>query len=288
MHSLTDINYIKDLLRRNNFKFSKSLGQNFLVNPEVCPQMAEYAVTDENMGVIEIGAGVGVLTKELAKLAKKVVSIELDTGLLPILGETLGEFENIEIINEDVLKADLHKIIKEHFGDMKVAVCANLPYYITSPVIMKLLESRLPLENITVMVQKEAADRLCAEVGSRAAGAVTVSVDYYSEAEKLFDVFRDSFIPSPKVDSAVIQLSVRKEPAIDIADEKLFFRMVKAAFAQRRKTALNSLSAGMSIPKEKIARAINNAGFRPDLRAESLSMEDLAKLSNAIYEVENA
>lgn len=288
MHSLTDINYIKDLLRRNNFKFSKSLGQNFLVNPEVCPQMAEYAVTDENMGVIEIGAGVGVLTKELAKLAKKVVSIELDTGLLPILGETLGEFENIEIINEDVLKADLHKIIKEHFGDMKVAVCANLPYYITSPVIMKLLESRLPLENITVMVQKEAADRLCAEVGSRTAGAVTVSVDYYSEAEKLFDVFRDSFIPSPKVDSAVIQLKVRKEPEINISDEKLFFRMVKAAFAQRRKTALNSLSAGMSIPKEKIAQAINNAGFRPDLRAESLSMEDLAKLSNAIYEVENA
>ncbi len=288
MHSLTDINYIKDLLRRNNFKFSKSLGQNFLVNPDVCPQMAEYAVTDENMGVIEIGAGVGVLTKELAKLAKKVVSIELDTALLPILGETLGEFENIEIINEDVLKADLHKIIKEHFGDMKVAVCANLPYYITSPVIMKLLESRLPLENITVMVQKEAADRLCAEVGSRTAGAVTVSVDYYSEAEKLFDVFRDSFIPSPKVDSAVIQLCIRKEPEIEIADEKLFFRMVKAAFAQRRKTALNSLSAGMSIPKDKIAQAIKNAGFRPDLRAEALSMEDLAKLCNAIYEVENA
>ena len=240
------------------------------------------------MGVIEIGAGVGVLTKELAKLAKKVVSIELDTALLPILGETLGEFENIEIINEDVLKADLHKIIKEHFGDMKVAVCANLPYYITSPVIMKLLESRLPLENITVMVQKEAADRLCAEVGSRTAGAVTVSVDYYSEAEKLFDVFRDSFIPSPKVDSAVIQLCVRKEPEIEIADEKLFFRMVKAAFAQRRKTALNSLSAGMSIPKDKIAQAIKNAGFRPDLRAEALSMEDLAKLCNAIYEVENA
>jgi len=288
MRELTNINYIKELLNKNNFRFSKSLGQNFLVNPSVCPDMADYAVWDENMGVIEIGTGVGVLTAELAKRAKKVVAIELDMSLMPILSETLAEFDNITIINDDVLKADLNKIIEEHFDGMKVCVCANLPYYITSPVIMKLLESKLPLENITVMVQREAADRLCAEVGSRNSGAVTVCVDYYSEAQKLFNVSKGSFIPSPKVDSAVIQLQVRKEPEISLKDEKLFFKMVKAAFGQRRKTIPNSISSGLGMSKEEITNAVVEVGLKPTARAEELNMEELAALANKLYEVKNA
>lgn len=288
MRELTNINYIKELLNKNNFRFSKSLGQNFLVNPSVCPDMADYAVWEDNMGVIEIGTGVGVLTKELALRAKKVVAIELDLSLMPILSETLADFDNITIINEDVLKADLEKIIKEHFEGMKVCVCANLPYYITSPVIMKLLESKLPLENITVMVQREAADRLCAEVGSRNSGAVTVCVDYYSEAQKLFNVSKGSFIPSPKVDSAVIQLKIRKEPEITLKDENLFFKMVKAAFGQRRKTIPNSISSGLGMSKEEITNAVVEVGLKPTARAEELSMEELAMLANKLYEVKNA
>ena len=205
MYNLTDIGTIKDILGRHGFHFSKALGQNFIVNPSVCPRMAEESGIDENCGVIEIGAGIGVLTAELAKRAKKVVCVELDTRLLPILAETLADFDNIEIINQDVLKTDLAALIKEKFEGMPVYVCANLPYYITSPVIMTLLESRLPIEAITVMVQKEAAQRLCAAVGSRLSGAVTVAVDYYAKAEKLFDVSAGSFMPAPKVDSCVIR-----------------------------------------------------------------------------------
>ena len=285
MQNLSDIAVVKDLLSRHGFKFSKALGQNFLINPTVCPRMAEACGADESTGVIEVGPGFGVLTAELAKKAKKVVSIELDERLLPVLDETLSEFDNVKIINADVLKVDLKKIIEEEFGGMKVAVCANLPYYITSPVIMHLLESRLPIENLTVMVQKEAAQRLCAPVGSREAGAVTVAVDYYSDAKKAFDVSAGSFMPAPKVDSSVIKLDIRKQPPVELKDEKLFFRMVKAVFAQRRKTAANSISAGMSLPKEKVYAAIANAGYPETVRAESFTMEELAVLANSIYDV---
>ena len=285
MYNLTDIGTIKDILGRHGFHFSKALGQNFIVNPSVCPRMAEESGIDENCGVIEIGAGIGVLTAELAKRAKKVVCVELDTRLLPILDETLADFDNIEIINQDVLKTDLAALIKEKFEGMPVYVCANLPYYITSPVIMTLLESRLPIEAITVMVQKEAAQRLCAPVGSRLSGAVTVAVDYYAKAEKLFDVTAGSFMPAPKVDSAVIRMDIRKEPEIQISDEELFFRMVHAAFGQRRKTAANSISAGSGIPKDAVIRAIEECGFEPSVRAEGLSMEELAKLSEKIGEL---
>lgn len=285
MQNLSDASVVKDLLSRHGFKFSKALGQNFLINPTVCPRMAEVCGADENTGVIEVGPGFGVLTAELAKKAKKVVSIELDERLLPVLDETLAEFNNVKIINADVLKVDLKKIIEEEFGGMKVAVCANLPYYITSPVIMHLLESRLPIENLTVMVQKEAAQRLCAPVGSRDAGAVTVAVDFYSDAKKAFDVSAGSFMPAPKVDSSVIKLDIRKQPPIELKDEKLFFRMVKAVFAQRRKTAANSISAGMSLPKEKVYAAIANAGYPETVRAESFTMEELAVLANSIYDV---
>lgn len=285
MQNLSDISVVKDLLSRHGFKFSKALGQNFLINPTVCPRMAEVCGADENTGVIEVGPGFGVLTAELAKKAKKIVSIELDERLLPVLDETLSEFDNVKIINADVLKVDLRKIIEEEFSGMKVAVCANLPYYITSPVIMHLLESRLPIENLTVMVQKEAAQRLCAPVGSRDAGAVTVAVDFYSDAKKAFDVSAGSFMPAPKVDSSVIKLDIRKQPPIELKDEKLFFRMVKAVFAQRRKTAANSISAGMSLPKDTVYSAIANAGYPETVRAESFTMDELAVLANAIYDV---
>lgn len=285
MQNLSDISVVKDLLNRHGFKFSKALGQNFLINPTVCPRMAEACGADENTGVIEVGPGFGVLTAELAKRAKKVVSIELDERLLPVLDETLAEFDNVEVINSDVLKVDLHKLIEEKFSGMKVAVCANLPYYITSPVIMHLLESKLPVENITVMVQKEAAQRLCAPVGSRDAGAVTVAVDYYADAEKIFDVSAGSFMPAPKVDSSVIRLNVRKQPPIDLSDEKMFFRMVKAVFAQRRKTAANSISAGMSLPKETVYKAIEAAGYSENVRAESFTLNELASLANEIFTV---
>ncbi|MBE6819436.1 MAG: 16S rRNA (adenine(1518)-N(6)/adenine(1519)-N(6))-dimethyltransferase RsmA [Ruminococcaceae bacterium] len=282
MYNLTDIGTIKDILGRHGFHFSKALGQNFIVNPYVCPRMAEESGIDETCGVIEIGAGIGVLTAELAKRAKKVVCVELDTRLLPILAETLADFDNIEIINQDVLKTDLAALIEEKFEGMPVYVCANLPYYITSPVIMTLLESRLPIESITVMVQKEAAQRLCAPVGSRLSGAVTVAVDYYAEAQKLFDVSAGSFMPAPKVDSAVIRMDIRKNPEIEITDEALFFRMVHAAFGQRRKTAANSISAGSGIPKDVVIKAIEECGFEPSVRAEGLTMQELSQLSEKI------
>ena len=285
MLELTDIGTIKALLARHGFHFSKALGQNFIVNPSVCPRMADESGIDSESGVIEIGAGIGVLTAELAKRAKKVVCIELDSKLLPILDETLADFDNIEIINADVLKTDLAALIEEKFGGMPVYVCANLPYYITSPVIMTLLESRLPLKAVTVIVQREAAQRLCAPVGSRLSGAVTVAVDYYAEARKLFDVSAGSFMPAPKVDSSVIRLDIREKPGIEVSDEKLFFSMVHAAFSQRRKTASNSISSGTGIPKAVVAEAIERCGFPPSVRAESMTAEQLAALCEALNEL---
>ena len=282
MQDLSNINTIKEILSAHGFTFSKSLGQNFLINPTVCPRMAEACGADENTGVIEIGAGIGVLTAELAKRAKKVVSLELDTRLIPVLAGTLEDFDNVEVLNADVLKTDLHELIASRFAGMRVVVCANLPYYITSPVIMYLLESRIPIDAVTVMVQKEAAARLCAPVGSRDAGAVTVAVNYYADAKKLFDVSAGSFMPAPKVDSSVIRLDIRPDPPVEISDEKFFFRVVKAAFGQPRKTASNSLSAGLGIPKDKINAAIEAAGLPASVRAESLGMENLARLSECI------
>lgn len=285
MERLSDIGEIKRILSAHGFTFSKAMGQNFLINPSVCPRMAENCGADSEKGVIEIGPGIGVLTNELCKVAKKVVAIELDTRLLPVLEETLSEHDNVKVINSDVMKVDLHKLIKEEFGDMDVVVCANLPYYITSPIIMKLLEDKLPISALTVMVQKEAADRLCAKVGSRESGAVTVAVNYYSEAQKLFGVSRGSFMPAPNVDSAVIRLDVSKEPRIEVEDEKLFFRMVKAAFGQRRKTISNSVVSGLGLSKESFRAACEEAGVSPTARAEALTMEELGRLANAICNI---
>ena len=285
MERLSDIGEIKRILGKHGFTFSKAMGQNFLVNPSVCPRMAEFSGADENTGVIEIGPGIGVLTNELCKIARKVVSVELDTRLMPVLAETLAEHENFKVINADVMKVDLHKLIEEEFAGMDVVVCANLPYYITSPIIMKLLEDKLPIKALTVMVQKEAADRLCAEVGSRESGAVTVAVNYYSEAEKLFGVSRGSFMPAPNVDSAVIKLNVAEKPRVDVKDEKLFFRMVKSAFGQRRKTISNSITSGLSISKDAFKTACENAEISPTARAEALTLEELARLANAICDI---
>lgn len=278
MQNLSDIRVIRAVMEKHGFNFSKALGQNFLINPSVCPRMAEMCGVDENSGVIEVGTGVGVLTAELAKKAKKVVAIELDTRLLPVLQETLCDFDNIEVVNADVMKVDLHELIKEKFGNMKVFVCANLPYYITSPVITMLLESNLPIEAVTVMIQKEAADRLLTPVGSRESGAITVCTNYYSVPTQLFNVSRGSFMPAPNVDSTVIRLDIRKEPAVKVSDEKKFFRIVKAAFAQRRKTVVNSVSSSLGISKAEIISALENAGLDLNIRAEKLTMENFAAL----------
>ncbi len=282
MRNLSDINVIKSVMGKHGVTFNKGLGQNFLVDPEVCPAMAEAAGLDENTCAIEIGPGVGVLTAELAKRAGKVLSFEVDKRLLPVLDETLSDFNNVEIINEDVMKADLPKIIEEKCKGMEIAVVANLPYYITSPIIMLLLESKLPIKSITVMVQKEAADRLCAEVGSRDGGAVTVAVSYYAESEKLFFVPKESFLPPPKVNSEVIRLTVRKEPPVKVHNEEFFFKLVKAAFSQRRKTAENSISAGLGVNKNVVADALQQVDLEKTVRAEKLTMEDFANLEKIL------
>lgn len=280
--NLSDINTVRSLLQKNGFTFKKSLGQNFLINPDVCPEMAA-AACDKNTGVIEIGPGIGVLTAELSARAKRVVAIELDERLKKILPVTLSECDNVEVKYGDVMKTDLKGLIAEKFADCdRVAVCANLPYYITSPIVMGLLESRLPIDSITVMVQKEAAERLCAEVGTREAGAVSVAVSYYSEPEILFEVKRDSFMPPPKVDSAVIKLNIRNNPPIAVKDEAKFFRLVKASFAQRRKTLVNTLSNTLSIDKEDIKKALSTLGLSETVRGERLTLEELAELSNLI------
>ena len=286
MSSLSDIGTIKDIMQRHGFSFSKGLGQNFLVNPSVCPRMAEMGGANECAGVLEIGPGIGVLTAELARSEKKVVAIELDDRLIPVLGETLAEFSNVRVIHGDALKLDLAAVIRENFADCEsVAVCANLPYYITSPIIMALLESRLPISSVTVMVQKEAADRICAPVGSRESGALTVAINYYAQPHMLFRVSPGSFMPPPKVTSAVIRMDILPEPKYDVGDEKLFFAMVKAGFSQRRKTIANSLTSGGFLSKEKAALALANADIAPNARIESLNMGQLATLSNSIKSI---
>ncbi len=281
MKRLSDIGTIKEILSKHGFTFSKALGQNFLINPSVCPRMAELSGAAQGVGVIEVGPGIGVLTNELCRLADKVVAIELDKRLLPVLDETLAEYDNVKIVNADVLELDLRKLIEEEFQGMEVAVCANLPYYITSPVIMKLLEDRLPISAVTVMVQKEAAQRICAKVGSRESGAVTVSVNYYAEPELLFNVSAGSFMPAPKVDSAVLRLNIRKEPPVK-TDEAAFFRVIKAAFSQRRKVISNSLSTGLGLDKQTVSLMLNNAGVAANARAEQLSLEDFAAIANQL------
>ena len=273
---------LKSVLESQGFSFKKSLGQNFLIDDTVCPRMAA-AVSGEKVGVFEIGPGAGVLTAQLSAACKKVVSVELDTRLKPVLEQTLADCDNVKIIWNDILKIDLQSVLAEEFSDCDtINICANLPYYITSPVIMMLLESRLPINTIAVMVQKEAADRLCATVGSRAAGAVTVAVNYYAEAETLFGVPRGSFLPPPNVDSAVIKLTLRQTPPVKVNDEKLFFKIVKACFAQRRKILLNTVCNTLGIEKDVLRQALNAVNIPETVRGETLTMEQLAALANQL------
>lgn len=282
MDNLSNIGVIKDVMQRHGFTFSKALGQNFLVNPSVCPRIAEMGNAKPGFGVIEIGTGVGVLTNELAKRADKVVAIEIDERLIPVLEETLAEHDNVKVINADVMKVDLHKLIEEEFDGLEVAVCANLPYYITSPILMMLLEQRLRIRSVTVMVQKEAGTRLCAPVGTRDMGAVTVAVNYFSKPKILFNVSRGSFMPAPNVDSCVVRFDINDTTPKGVTDEAFFFKMVRAAFSQRRKTLVNSVSAGLGADKQTVTAAVENSGLGANVRPEQLSMEELVRFSEEL------
>ncbi len=281
--NLCDTEIIKQLLSRHGFTFSKALGQNFLIDETVCPKMADSLNADSDTAVLEIGPGIGVLTKELCKTAGRVVSIELDNRLLPVLDETVGGFDNLKIISGDIMELDLDEFVKENFdGFSDIKVCANLPYYITSPVIMKLVSKCSFIDEIVVMVQKEAGQRICAELGTRDAGAVTAAVNYYAESELLFTVGRDSFFPSPKVDSVVIRLKKDKEKRYSVKDEKKFFAVVKSAFAQRRKTLVNSISNTMGVGREELYRILEELDLEPNIRAEKLTMEDFINISDRL------
>ncbi|HNX63994.1 MAG TPA: 16S rRNA (adenine(1518)-N(6)/adenine(1519)-N(6))-dimethyltransferase RsmA [Oscillospiraceae bacterium] len=285
MENLSNINTIKKVFEKHGFSFSKTLGQNFLINPSVCPKIAEMGNAKKGFGIIEIGTGIGVLTCELAKRAEKVVAIEIDERLMPVLKDTLSEYDNIKIINADVMKINLSEVIKDEFEGLDVAVCANLPYYITSPIIMMLLEERLPIKSITVMVQKEAATRLCAEPGTRDVGAVSVAVRYFSTPKVLFNVSRGSFMPSPNVDSCVIRLDINENTPDGISDEKFFFKVVRGAFSQRRKTLANSVSSSLGIEKAKVFEAIKQVGLSENIRPEQLKMQDFVMVSEALKKI---
>lgn len=279
--NLSNPSVIKEILSRHGFTFSKKLGQNFLIDPTVCPRIAEAGNAREGYGIIEIGAGIGVLTVELAKRADKVVAIEVDHRLIEVLHETLADFHNVKVLEADVLKLDLNKLIEEEFAGLKVAVCSNLPYYITSPILMKLFESRLPIESITALVQKEAGVRLCAPVGTRESGAVTVAANYYSEGKILFNVSRGCFMPSPNVDSCVVKFDMRKTLP-DVKNEEFFFKMVRGMFTQRRKTTLNAICGSLGMDKVKVTEAMTEAGIALNSRPEQLKMDELIALSEAL------
>ena len=281
---LTDISTIKKLFEKNGFTFSKSLGQNFLINPSVCPNIAERGGAKEGVCALEIGTGVGVLTRELAARCERVTAVEIDERLKPILDETLADFNNVDVIFADVMKTDLAEIIAEKFGERETIICANLPYYITSPVIMKVLESRLPISSMTVMVQKEAAERICAKTGTRECGAITYAVNYYSEPKTLFRVNRGSFLPSPNVDSTVIRLDIKKARPLSEREENILFSIIRAGFSQRRKQLVNPLSASLHATKAETASLLESAQLSPTARAEELSLEDYIRLAKFIVE----
>ena len=282
MIDVCNMQQIKELLAKYGFHFSKAKGQNFLNQRWVPERIVAESGIDGGCGVLEIGPGFGPLTQELCKRAGKVVALELDTGLKPVLRETVGEFHNLEIIFTDAMKADLPALVEEKFTGLRPAACANLPYYITSPVLTKLLESKC-FSTVTVMVQKEVAQRICAKPGAGDYSSFTVLCNYYAEPELLFDVPAHCFIPQPKVTSAVVRLRIRKEPPADILDETMFFRTVRAAFAQRRKTLLNCLSAGFGeFNKAELTQIMESCGLAPSIRGETLSIPQFAQLSNAI------
>ena len=284
--NLCDIKTVKQVMGMFHLTFRKEFGQNFLTDRSVVEDIADSCCDDENSTILEIGPGMGTLTYELALRHKSVVALEIDRGLIPVLDYTLGEFDNVTVHNEDVMQADLEALLAPAFAEGKVSVCANLPYYITSPILMKLLECGLPFDYITVMIQKEVADRLCSPAGGKDYGAITAVLSYYGEAEKLFVVPADKFIPAPKVDSAVIRIRLYKERPYHPKNEALMFRTIKAAFAQRRKTLSNALSAGFSeLTKEQINDIIAACGHEPTIRGERLDIAQFVELSDKIGEI---
>ncbi len=282
MIDVCDIQVMKPLLAQHGFHFSKAKGQNFLIAAWVPQNIAQYAGVDETAGVLEIGPGIGPLTQQLCLRAKKVCAVELDRRLAPILQETVGEFDNLEIIWDDVLNLDIAQFVRQQFQGLRPMACANLPYYITSPILSALLEAEC-FDSVTVMVQKEVAQRIEAKPGTEDYSAFSVFCQYYAEPEILFDVPAHCFLPQPKVTSAVIQLKVRRQRPWKIADEKIFFRTVKASFAMRRKKLSNGLAAGFSeLGKIGAAQVIAAAGLPENVRGETLSIEQFALLSNEI------
>ena len=279
MPELTDLSYVRALCEKYDFALSKGFGQNFIVNSGLPPKIVDASGVDKRYGVLEIGPGIGVLTRELAKRAAKVVSIEVDERLPPLLAETMAGVDNFKLVLQDVLKVDLKALIAQEFPGMPVAVCANLPYYITSPIVMKLLGDRLPIESLTVMVQKEAADRLAAAPGTRASSAISCAVSYYATSKMMFTAAPGSFYPVPKVTSAVVRMEIRPTPAVQVEG---YFALVRAAFGQRRKTAANAIASGLGMPKDAVTAAIEAAGFDARIRPEALTLEDFAKIQNAL------
>ena len=277
---LTSVKVINEIKKKFGFEFKKGLGQNFLTDKRVLEEIAEAA--KPGSGVLEIGPGFGVLTKELSENFDKVVSIEIDNRLMEVLGYTLADCDNVKIINEDVMKCDMKGIIEREFGGERISVAANLPYYITTPIITSLIEQRLNISCLVVMIQKEVAQRLAAEPGTKDYGAISVLCEYFTEPEIITTVSAGKFVPPPKVDSAVIRLKMRETPRVKVSDEAIFFRTVKAAFAQRRKTLLNCLSSAFPYDKAEISKRMLSAGIEPNRRGETLSVEEFAALSEVL------
>jgi 16S rRNA (adenine1518-N6/adenine1519-N6)-dimethyltransferase len=279
----------KEILEKYGFTFKKSLGQNFLIDTNILNRIVDHAEVTEETGTIEIGPGIGALTEQLAKRAKKVVAFEIDQRLLPILQDTLSPYPNVKIIHQDILKADVHEVIASEFsGVQDLMVVANLPYYVTTPILMKLLEDRIPVRGMVVMLQKEVADRIAAKPGTKDYGSLSIAIQYYTEAETVMVVPKTVFNPQPNVDSAVIRLIKRPKPAVQVQNESFFFTVVRASFAQRRKTLLNNLTNNLSFGKEKkqeIEQTLESVGIDPKRRGETLSIQEFATLSDALYKV---
>ena len=281
---LTDISYARAVMERHGISPQKRFGQNFLISENVVSRIADTpGQGDSDMGIIEIGPGIGTLTQKLAERYRKVVSIEIDTTLLPVLEDTLSEYDNVKIISGDAMKTDFAALVREEFEGMRVAVCANLPYYITSPVIMRLLETDGLFESVTVMIQKEVADRLVAAPATAEYGAITASCAYWAEIEKVFNVSPANFIPPPKVTSSVIRMNIHKEPPVACENRENLFRVIRGAFAKRRKTLSNSLSGETNKhTKAEIEAVLVSLGYRADVRGETLGLSDFAKISDAL------
>lgn len=275
----------KEIIRKHGFSFKKSLGQNFLIDMNIMRRIVDAAELDEHTGALEIGPGIGALTEQLAKKASRVTAVEIDNRLIPILHEVMEPYPNVSVVHGDVLKVDLHALFQDRFQEVeRVSVVANLPYYVTTPIMMKLLEERLPLKNIVVMIQKEVAERMAASPGGKEYGSLSVAVQYYCEPEIVCTVPHTVFIPQPNVESAVIRLKVREEPPVRVSDEALFFEVVQASFAQRRKTLWNNLKARYNqlMGTEALQEALEEAQIEPSRRGETLSLDEYARLSEAI------